>query len=462
MPRLSESLRGHLYAFLQSLRGRPLARCIRTIERQEHLAPVEFDRQQRERIAEVLALAKTQVSRYRNGPWKNASLSPDRLLDGWPVLEKADLLNHFDDLLAETRPARIETLKSSGTTGMPAAVASDYLATTFAWAHRYRALQWHGIPVGARSLRLTHDRRPFRDFVLGQRCVWPVDSRRAIDDALAYARGARPMLVAGTPSALFYLARRMREHGITEPLAPFARVGGEQLFPFQRKHIESYLGARAIDSYGATETGALAGECPAGSMHVHGGLVHLEVFNGDTPAEPGELGDIVVTTLRNRAMPLIRYRVGDRGRLSLERCVCGLPQPVLLDLQARAGDLFEAADGSSRHSSVLISQLNTLFDDAEADRVRQIQFRQNNTASWDAWVEGSEGLTKMDRGSEEARAIERIVTGIVRATFGPQCAVAVHFVHRLPREHGKLRYYRTERRARVRRPATPSANVSPG
>ncbi len=445
MPRLSESVRGHVYAFLQSLRGRPLARCIRAVASQEQLAPEEFDRQQRQRIAEVLAFAKSQVRYYRNGPWKNASASPDGLLDGWPVLEKADLQGHFDELLAETRPARIETLKSSGTTGIPAPVASDYLATTFVWAHRYRALQWHGIPVGARSLRLTHDRRPFRDLVLGQRSVWPVDSKRAIDDALAYFRAARPMLVAGTPSALFYLARRFRERGIAEPLAPFARVGGEQLFAFQRKHIESYLGARAIDSYGATETGALAGECPAGSMHVHAGLVHLEVFRGDTPAGPGEFGDIVVTTLRNRAMPLVRYRVGDRGRLSLERCVCGLPQPVLADLQARSGDSFAAADGSSRHSSVLISQLHTLFDDAEADRVRQIQFRQNDTHSWEAWVEGSDALTAKAGGNAETHEIERIVAGIVRSTFGPQCSVAIHFVDRLSREHGKLRYYRNSR-----------------
>ena len=48
------------------------------------------------------------------------------------------------------------------------------------------------------------------------------------DEALDYLRHNQPMLVEGSPSALFYLARRFREKGVRHPLVPFARIGGEQ------------------------------------------------------------------------------------------------------------------------------------------------------------------------------------------------------------------------------------------
>ncbi len=270
-----------------------------------------------------------------------------------------------------------------------------------------------------------------------------------------YLVDKRPTLVSGTPSAAFYLARHLREQGATGPLAPFARVGGEQLFSFQREHIDSYLCARAINSYGTTETGALAGECPAGSMHVYADHVHLEIFRDDAPAQPGEFGDIVVTTLYNTTMPLIRYRVGDRGRLSPDKCDCGLPYPVLTDLQARSDDRLVLPDGSHRHSSVLVEQLRKVFDDANGDWVRQLQFRQNNSVAWEAWVEGPESLVTQSSNNAKTAAIENLITGIVQQTVGSECNVTVHFVSQLPLEHGKFRYYRAARSTRRAAQAAP-------
>ena len=70
-----------------------------------------------------------------------------------------------------------------------------------------------------------------------------------------------------------------------------------------------------FESYGSTEMGPIAHECPHGSRHIMADHVRLEIFNGDSPAAPGEFGDIVVTSLFNRAMPLVRCRIGDRRRI---------------------------------------------------------------------------------------------------------------------------------------------------
>jgi phenylacetate-CoA ligase len=100
----------------------------------------------------------------------------------------------------------------------------------------------------------------------------------------------------------------------------------------------------------------VAGECDAGSLHVYADHVHVEIYDGDVPANPGAFGDIVLTSLRNRAMPLVRYRVGDRGRLLADRCRCGLPH--------RSSPIFSrgpptpslAGDGSRHHATELVTR----------------------------------------------------------------------------------------------------------
>lgn len=223
---------------------------------------------------------------------------------------------------------------------------------------------------------------------------------------------------------------------------PFARVGGEQLYDFQRTEIESYLGARAINSYGCTETGALAGECPAGSLHVYADHVHVEIFNGDSPAGIGELGDLVVTSLRNTAMPLVRYRVGDRGRLSPERCRCGLPQPVVADLQARLEDRHTAADGRSHHGSVLVERLASFFAEPGFDFVRQVQFGQIDPRNWEVWVDVSGKLRAAENEEHTRKIVEDRLADIVCQIFGSDCQVKTHIVDAIPRKRGKFRYYR--------------------
>jgi phenylacetate-CoA ligase len=177
-------------------------------------------------------------------------------------------------------------------------------------------------------------------------------------------------------------------------------------------------------------------------MHVCAGHVHVEIFDGDTPVEAGEFGDIVATSLRNTAMPLVRYRVGDRGRLSPRKCQCGAPQPVLLDLQARSEDQFQTAAGDVRHGSEIVSRLDEFYADTATDPVRQVQFVQKNRIHWEVLVETGQILPGEDHASQSPPAITDKLTKMVRRTFGQDCAVEIRFIDEIPRVRGKLRYYR--------------------
>lgn len=425
--------RGWLYATLQSLRGFPFDRFARELAVAEALPQAEFDRQCAERLQVALEFARREVPLYRTAEW--AGVRPESGLAVWPSIDRRIIQQHHAELRSRQAGGAGITRRTSGSSGKAVKVKLSHEAEAWGWAHRYRALLWHGIPIGAQMLRLSHRKRPLRDFLLAQACFTSLGDRGAVDGALAFMNRHKPVAVGGAPSELFFLARGLRERGLAAPVVPFARVGGEQLFAFQRAAIERHLGARALDSYGCTEIGPIAGECEAGSMHVYADHVHLEIFAGAAPAKPGEHGDVVLTALRNRVMPLVRYRVGDRARLVPEGCRCGLPHPVIADLQARADDRFTGTDGQERHAAELVSGLDAIYASPEADGVRQIQFEQVAPDAWRVWLE------RRIRGPGNVR-LEDMLAALLRAVAGSGSRVEFQATDDLPRVNGKFKYYR--------------------
>jgi phenylacetate-CoA ligase len=180
--------------------------------------------------------------------------------------------------------------------------------------------------------------------------------------------------------------------------------------------------------------GPIAAECPAGSMHIMSDNVHIEIFRDGAPAEPGEFGDIIATSMRNRAMPLIRCKIGDTGRLSPEPCVCGRPYPVLAELVGRAADLFVTADGRKVHGYALGRGLQELLNTAPLGAVHQVLFQQIDPLHWKVLVESGNGFDT---------PLATSLTELVRVNFGNECDVQIERVPVVPREtSGKFRYYR--------------------
>ncbi|MCK5298867.1 MAG: phenylacetate--CoA ligase family protein, partial [Candidatus Heimdallarchaeota archaeon] len=118
-------------------------------------------------------------------------------------------------------------------------------------------------------------------------------------------------------------------------------VGGEGLPEHRRKIIEERLGGEVYINYGLNEVGGgIGSEC-----RIHNGYhvfptVHLEIVDPKTGehVDIEEYGELVVTTLRREAMPLIRYRTGDITRMIDGECDCGLKLPRIDHLKGRADD----------------------------------------------------------------------------------------------------------------------------
>lgn len=158
------------------------------------------------------------------------------------------------------------------------------------------------------------------------------------------------------PSVAMLLCRCMDRCGKKAPESiRYIEFTGEILTPEVRKTTrEHFFGTGEgqtgyiANQYGANEFNSIAYECPQGKLHIMKDNVVVEVLDSEKRnCRLGQEGELYLTTKTNRAMPLIRYRIGDRGCLCDESCSCGNKGKVLQLASGRANDwiLYETEDG---------------------------------------------------------------------------------------------------------------------
>ncbi len=155
----------------------------------------------------------------------------------------------------------------------------------------------------------------------------------------------KPVMVRGIPSFLNLIAQYMLEKGISyTPKAVFTY--SETLLDRQRKAMEQAFNCPVYNFYSNGERTGHILQCQHGSLHVLSETSVVEVVRPDgSPAAVGEVGELVITNLINKAMPLIRYRIGDTGVVAESGCPCGRQTPILRNLTGRTNDFLVTGDG---------------------------------------------------------------------------------------------------------------------
>src|SRR5262249_2280854 len=153
------------------------------------------------------------------------------------------------------------------------------------------------------------------------------DTLKTDEAALArYAAALRrrpPGLVFGHAHSVYLFAEFLRQHGLPAPRPRGIITTAMVLHGWQRRVIEAVFGCPETNRYGWEEVSLIAWECERhDGLHVNADGVYVEVLRDGRPARPGEAGSVVVTDLTNRAMPLLRYQVGDVAVLSKCCCPC--------------------------------------------------------------------------------------------------------------------------------------------
>ncbi|HTS93584.1 MAG TPA: hypothetical protein VMG55_16340 [Stellaceae bacterium] len=148
-----------------------------------------------------------------------------------------------------------------------------------------------------------------------------------------------------------FLCEEFRARGWRLPRLREVRTVGEVIEPETRRLCREVWGAGITDIYSCEEAGYLAFQCPeAEGYHVQmeGSLVEVLDESGASCA-PGKTGRVVVTTLHNYAMPLLRYELGDVAEVG-GPCPCGRGLEVLTRMVGRARDQVRLPNGEKRYA----------------------------------------------------------------------------------------------------------------
>jgi len=153
-------------------------------------------------------------------------------------------------------------------------------------------------------------------------------------------------VIACTPSYALYLAEAMKDSGI-DPESLKLRVGifgAEPWSESMRKEIESKLKIRAIDIYGLSEVVGPGVSCECeyqAGMHVNEDHFIPEILDPKTlqPVSPGEIGELVFSTITKEGIPILRYRTRDLTRLIYDKCECGRTLVRMEKCMGRSDDM---------------------------------------------------------------------------------------------------------------------------
>ena len=151
-----------------------------------------------------------------------------------------------------------------------------------------------------------------------------------LDNYLKQIAAYRPALLKGLPTYLLCLARHVHHRKLGPPIVGEIRPMGSAMAPSSKREIAAAFDCPVVEDYGSAELGPIGCECgPGRGIHIFSDLFFIEVVRDGRPAKPGEVGCLLITDLANRAMPLIRYDIGDVGRLLPGPCPCGRGTPVV-------------------------------------------------------------------------------------------------------------------------------------
>jgi phenylacetate-CoA ligase len=321
----------------------------------EFAPPLQLELIQTARLKRILAHARERIPSYVKilGNCNIEALRPGHLdaFNAIPITEKASVRENPESFLdsGQANPAWIPW-NTSGTTGTPMRFfyTQQAVARQYAFVERYR--EQAGVSRFARRAQFTgkliapeNSRERFWRYDWANRCLLLSTVHLREDTIPQYLKALRdfgPQYISGYPSAIALLAQAvLRRPELGFPLKAVL-TSAETLLEEQRLVIGSAFGSRVYDQYGQTEMQSFWFECRYGRMHAHPlfGITEILRPNGE-PCAPGETGDVVITGLLNTAMPLLRYRVGDRAAFSGEsNCPCGRHMPVIASIEGRKDD----------------------------------------------------------------------------------------------------------------------------
>lgn len=337
------------------------------LKESQWLTPADVKRLQERKLRKMIHHAYHHVAYYRDR-MDQLGLKPTDIrtiedLPKLPLLTKADVRqNLFFDLFSDNHDKRkILRINTSGSTGEPFVTYADAHQLEIRWATTLRAMEWAGYRWGDRQVRLWHQTigmsktqviREYIDALFSRRIFIPAYEMKDknMDEVIEKMKAHDPALIDGYAESLNFLAHYLRNNQVSGFESLRGVISSAQVLPDQsRDTIEKSFGCGVFDKYGSREFSGIAYECDAHEgHHICAESYIVEILKDGRPAEPGEMGEIVITDLNNACVPLIRYRIGDLA-VAIDNtvaCPCGRGLPRIGKIEGRVQAIIFAANGT--------------------------------------------------------------------------------------------------------------------
>ena len=353
-----------------------------------------------------------------------------------PILTKSMVRELGAELLSSEVPPRLRVHgHTGGTTGMSLQLYSDKQTQARQWAVWWRHRMRFGLETNDEFIAFAG-----RD-VVPLNCMGPPIWRRNFPMHQTYVsihhmtKSNMPVLIdylqhrnvrfySGYPSAVYLVAQYLLDKNICLVNAPAVTVlGAETLLPHQRRAMEKAFGGNITDQYGASEQCGNISECEKGQYHVDMEFGHIE-FAPIEDTSPN-VRRIICTGFWNKAMPLIRYDIGDLATLPTKEavCSCGRESTVVENIDGRIESYIITPDGRQA------GRLDFIFKDSRF--IEEAQFVQDEISSVRINVVRSKGFLPVHES-------ELLVD--LRKYLGGEIQLEIEYVSEIPRaSNGKFR-----------------------
>jgi len=333
-------------------------------------------------------------------------------LNLFPVLTK-DMIRRYPEKFVSKRfrSSNLITLSTSGSTGEPVKIYVDKDSRTFHYAFFTRLRKWNGVKKGDRRVtflgrvvvKANKKRPPFWVYDVCQNNLI-MSSFHMSDDRLIHyyekIAAFQPKEIFGYASAIYQLAKFISDKCLDPISVALIMPTAETLLPYQREAIKKAFHGRLVNQYGCTEMAFFGAENSEYRMLMHPEHAITEILNDQGQfVEHGE-GEVIATSLVNSAMPLIRYRVGDRAVKS-EAIDPEYPGFELMEsLEGRVDDIIYTKDGRP------IARMSPIFRSDKCIEASQVI--QEQDGSLNIYIVPTAEYTQSHRNLIRSEVLERV------------------------------------------------------
>lgn len=328
---IGPALRSNLTTLGYVISGYPMLPHLKFLRQSQYWDRARMEEYQLSKLSRLIKYAQDNIPYYRDAFAKVdirvSDIKSVSEISKIPVLTKSLIRQNFPDNLLSQKMRRSDILvhKTGGSTGEPLTFGYDKTTMGMVMALVYRSFEWFDFSYGDRILYFVgmgDYKKTIREKLkenLADKIV--INAYYLEEEKLRQyyhlIEKAGIKVLYGYPSAIAVLCSYCQAHNLRFSRRLLVVTTGEVLTSHHRHIIESYFGYKIYDQYGCREINSVSFEAPdGGGMYINSEHVLVEVLDDNNyPVPIGEEGNVVVTDLDNYAMPFLRYRYGDRGRL---------------------------------------------------------------------------------------------------------------------------------------------------